>query len=222
MIALYKVKISPVFFVAVVGCAALWGIQTAGEIFFSLFLHEAMHIYCIKRFGGEIEGFALLPCGAKLSLSRPVKGIGKTVILYLSAPLLNLVLAVGACCMRIFFLQSDRQLEFFIFYNILLFLINMLPIAPLDMSKILYALLQNVYRPLQSAMIMFWWSLVWSLLLLGWGLYLWIWHDIFFMLVLGGFFLYHTYKEKENAYNSYSRKAASYLGEKNKKQGYEY
>lgn len=209
MISFGKVKVSPIIFVAFMSCSALWGPETSVPLFLSLLIHEAAHYIVLRHFGCMVTSFEILPFGAKLVLEDIAEEWWKKILIYGSAPFVNLFLAICSACFSLC-MHSDF-LDFLVFYNVVLFVVNLLPISPLDMSKMLCALLCQSKRPIQSAKIVFYCSLLCSSFLFFVSLFLLVRHGVVFLLFLSVFFLYHTFKELQNALHDYSVRASKRL-----------
>lgn len=108
------------------------------EVFFISFLimsvHEMAHLISAKCLGLSILRVTIYPFGVNLKLKNTIlRSFSDELILYLSGPLSNVFMAL---CAIPFFGKNDFVLDFY-YKNIALFLINMLPIMPLDGGMIL-------------------------------------------------------------------------------------
>lgn len=97
--------------------------------YFSMLLHEAAHLAAAAAIGLKVSHFALYPFGVNLRLkNKLVANISDELILYLSGPLTNVVIALSV----IAFKNRIPNGEFLYRTNVMLFVMNMLPITPLD------------------------------------------------------------------------------------------
>lgn len=112
------------------------------ELFFISFaimmIHECTHLISAKRLGLDASYIVIYPFGINLRLENTILySITDEVILYLSGPLSNIVMALFA----IPFLKISSFAYDFYLKNIALFLLNMMPIAPLDGGMIFQKLM---------------------------------------------------------------------------------
>lgn len=115
---------------------------------FSIFIHEISHLTCAKLFDVKINNIKLLPFGAKIAYSCDNLRIDKALTLYLSGPISNFIFA-GIIVFSSFYIYIPSY-DFFIFYNILIGTINLIPTIPLDASKCIFSLLNLKFNKLDS------------------------------------------------------------------------
>ncbi len=112
-----------------------------GEFFvfaFSLAVHEGFHLISAVFLNIKTGWPVLGPLGLRFTAAENISG-SRGALLYLSGPLGNLLFALGAALAapHLYIYKSD----FFIFYNLLIAAVNMLPAYPLDAARALTALL---------------------------------------------------------------------------------
>ena len=101
-----------------------------------MFLHECAHLIAAACIGLKVSHISLQPFGVNLKLkNKIVSSLSDEIILYLSGPLFNALLALLAAVVYLYFPNDD--LRFFYITNLTLFVMNMLPSAPLDGGIIL-------------------------------------------------------------------------------------
>ncbi len=97
----------------------------AASVYAVMLLHEAAHALAAMYLGIGISRFVLYPFGVNLKIkTRLLASVADEMILYLSGPLVNAVAALVCVVLG--------RKSIFYYNNLLLFLINILPILPLD------------------------------------------------------------------------------------------
>lgn len=143
MIKFGKVYINPL----TVAMLAICYITRHLEIFYITYgvmtLHELSHLLAAKAIGLKPAYIAFHPFGVNLKLkNKLICRLSDEIILYLSGPLCNIALACLA--LLAFQFYPSHWIRFFYGSNILLFVMNMLPVVPLDGGIVLKKLL--MYR----------------------------------------------------------------------------
>jgi stage IV sporulation protein FB len=143
MIKFGKVYINPLTLIMLAICY----ITRHLEIFYItdavMTLHELAHLLAAKIIGLKIAYIAFYPFGVNLKLkNKMICRLSDEIILYLAGPCINILLACAALVLYKYYPNS--WLRFFYGSNIILFVINMLPVVPLDGGIIVKKLL--MYR----------------------------------------------------------------------------
>ena len=108
--------------------------------YFTAFLHEIAHLLAAFFIGIEPKYIAFFPFGVNLRIkSRIIYSISDEIILYMSGPLFNAVLALFA---QLFLLKYSYGTLFY-WNNIGLFLFNLLPVLPLDGAVVIKRILSD-------------------------------------------------------------------------------
>ena len=108
--------------------------------YFTVFLHELAHLLSAFLIGIEPSYIAFFPFGVNLRIkSRIIYSLSDELILYMSGPLLNALLALFAQV----FLCKCYYGQIFYWNNIGLFLLNMLPVMPLDGAVVLKRIISD-------------------------------------------------------------------------------
>ena len=129
----------------------------------SMLLHETAHAAAAAAVGLRISHIALYPFGVNLRLkSKMVARTGDELILYLSGPAVNALLALLA-------LRLGQ--EFLYRVNTLLFVMNLLPVYPLDGGCILKRLLTGRFGSRAAAGVMRALSAVFAVIFIALGIY---------------------------------------------------
>ncbi len=133
-----RIKIHPtILLTALFPCLGVltWG-QT-GLLWLSALLHEAGHILAYKICETEMERIELLPFGICAIPKDSMKLTpGNEVFCAAAGPVLNLLLAMLLLAFP--FSPENETVRYLLYCNVSLFLINILPILPLDGGRILY------------------------------------------------------------------------------------
>lgn len=130
-------KVSPLILPLVVVLAITDNLKLYLITYFVMAIHEFSHFAVAKLIGLKTGDIIFSPFGINLRLrSRIINSLAEEIILYCSGPLVNGVLAL----ISIFFNNI-------IFYrlNIALFIMNLLPVIPLDGGMIVLRLLSYRY-----------------------------------------------------------------------------
>ncbi len=94
-----------------------------------IFFHELAHLAAAKIIGLKASHITLFPFGVNLKLKNSlVYGIADEILLYLSGPLFNIIMALISIPM----IDKGRYWELFYINNLSLFIFNILPIVPMD------------------------------------------------------------------------------------------
>lgn len=170
---LFKVSWKLNFLFPIVGLAAMWrmqdvwlGLLAIAVLLFSVVIHELAHLVASRTLGGEMDEIQLWPLGG---LSHPY-GRGYLVDharVLLAGPLVNLGIAIS-CVTR---LSSDQissivrefaldispmsstfqaTVQFMFAANLLLFVVNLLPVVPFDAGILLRTYLADRFSEVES------------------------------------------------------------------------
>jgi len=129
----------PFFFMIDVRAAFISGI-------ISFSIHEIGHLIVSKIYGQKLNKAVLMPFGAVFIFEK-TKCTSKTadILLYFGGIFLNMTAAIASYFLvRIY--ASNVYLTYSIYYNVLIALINLIPICSLDGSKILKNLLDIILK----------------------------------------------------------------------------
>lgn len=133
-----RVRIHPtVFLAALFPCLGIltWG-QT-GLLWLSAALHEGGHIFAYRICGTRMESIQLLPFGI-CAVPKDTLKITPTNEVFCAAagPTVNLLISVLLLAFP--FPAENETVRYLLYCNVALFLINILPILPLDGGRFLY------------------------------------------------------------------------------------
>ncbi len=108
--------------------------------YFSMLLHETAHTVAAACIGLNISHIALYPFGVNLKLkNKLVANISDELILYLSGPAVNVILAL----ISVLFRNSFEPAAYMYYTNMLLCAVNLLPVLPLDGGCVIKRILSD-------------------------------------------------------------------------------
>lgn len=159
-----------------------WRLSAIAAAFASVILHELGHMFAARYYGIPAKEILLLPIGGMTHLKRQPETPGQEIMISLSGPLVNFIIAIVLIPFLSghtplwrsvpFFLRID-QLNFVFFLhsiNILLAVINLIPAFPMDGGRILRGMLELFTTPFKATNIAVWVSRFVSLLFVISGL----------------------------------------------------
>lgn len=109
-----------------------------------MILHEIAHAVAAAVIGLKIDCVVLQPFGLSLRLkNKMVSGMAEEIILYLSGPMVNALASFSAVVVYHYY-KSDN-LRLFYMINMTLFVVNLLPVMPLDGGHIAMRIIRAVF-----------------------------------------------------------------------------
>lgn len=133
----FCIKISPYFFAVIAFALLTFNLTKFLLAFFSILLHELGHIAAALWCGKRVYELSVLPVGLNASIEENRLTVLQKVFIYLSGPIINIMLAALGLLVKIALSKSYWFAEFFIKTNIYLAVFNLVPGLPLDGAKIL-------------------------------------------------------------------------------------
>ncbi len=121
-------------------------------LFTIVIIHELGHVFAAISYGWKIKEIQLLPFGGMASIEESSQNVWEEFIVAIAGPLQNFTMIFVAIAFQRFNVWSDSWTTFFIQANMVIGLFNLLPISPLDGSKMVKALL-FIYFPFRRAML---------------------------------------------------------------------
>ena len=147
-----QIKVHPLFFVLALALVALGRAWAFVLTFAALILHELAHAGFARLRGFAIKKLVLLPFGAMMSTEESFDR-GSAVIVGLAGPLCNLLLALVTVGIWWIVPAAYTYTELFFYANLSLGLFNLLPIYPLDGSRIVLGLCKNRLKAIMGLQI---------------------------------------------------------------------
>lgn len=103
-----------------------------------LLIHEVFHVIFIKAFNQKINNFELTAFGGMMKINVKTSSL-KEVLIYSGGIIGNIIFLL---LLKLINIPNDK---FIYKYNILMIIVNILPIVPLDGSNILRIILEKVF-----------------------------------------------------------------------------
>ncbi|MCM1306115.1 MAG: site-2 protease family protein [Bacteroides sp.] len=147
-----QIKVHPLFFVLALALVALGRAWAFALTFVALILHELAHAGFARLRGFAIKKLVLLPFGAMMSTEENFDK-GSAVIVGLAGPVCNLLLALITVGIWWIAPAAYAYTEQFFYANLALGLFNLLPIYPLDGSRIVLGLCKNKLKAIKGLQI---------------------------------------------------------------------
>lgn len=147
-----QIKVHPLFFVLALALVALGQAWAFVLTFAALILHELAHMAFARLRGFAVKKLVLLPFGAMMSTEENFDK-GSAVIVGLAGPLCNLALAVMTVGLWWIAPSAYPYTELFFYANLSLGLFNLLPVYPLDGSRIVLGLCKNRMKAIKGLQI---------------------------------------------------------------------
>lgn len=164
-------------------------------------LHEFAHFCAARRFHVGVSGFVIMPFGVCLRLKENlIKDPVQESIICAAGPVCNLLLIAAAVLLRPYLSCPEDWYAFFLYSNLSILLINIVPIIPLDGGRILRAVLTHHYGFIKAVRITEVVSQI-NIALVGLlGIYiLYLTHFNVSMMMLCAFLLFNMSAEKKNS-----------------------
>lgn len=177
----------------------LFGINEFIIFFISILIHELAHTYTAIKLKRPVENVCLDFLFGSAKINTDDSNYKDIILISIAGPLSNLVLFVISYLI-VDFIDSDifiyGFLKLFLFYNLLMFIGNMLPIYPIDGGRIIKAICQWTTNPTIGRKISGTISIISSIILLIFSLYL----SMYILSIFCLLFIYLGYNELKEKY----------------------
>ncbi|MGN0804476.1 MAG: site-2 protease family protein [Candidatus Coproplasma sp.] len=149
-----KVKIHPLFFLALIFCAVFGGLPLLLICLVTALLHECGHIFCAERLGFKCEEIKIMPYGA--SAVCDIEGIRAKdeIILALAGPFVNACICVVLAGLWWFFPISYAYTDTAMYANLAMLIVNLLPAYPLDGGRVVGCVLTKFLGKRKSEIVL--------------------------------------------------------------------
>lgn len=144
-----QIKIHPLFFALAAALVAFGHGFTLIWTLLALTLHELAHALMARLRGFVVKKAVLLPYGAMMSLEENFDRTS-SVLVGLAGPICNLVLALCVLGVWWLFPRVYPYTQDFLYANLSLGLFNLLPIYPLDGSRVALGVAKNRLKAIKA------------------------------------------------------------------------
>ena len=158
-----QIKVHPLFFVLALALIALGRAQAFVLTFVALVLHELAHAAFARLRGFAVKKLVLLPFGAMMSTEESFDR-SSAIMVGLAGPICNLVLALITLGLWWLVPAAYPYTVQFLYANLSLGLFNLLPVYPLDGSRIVLGMCKNKLKAVKGLQIA---GIVCSIVFLG-------------------------------------------------------
>ncbi len=138
-----KITLHPIFLIVLFALIYFGGLGHVIAYLVALSLHEYSHIFVAKKLGYAMTNLNVLPYGASLSTSAKTFSPSHEIAICLAGPGINLISMCVVVCVWWMFPSIFASTASFVQASASLALLNMLPIYPLDMGRVVAVLVDN-------------------------------------------------------------------------------
>lgn len=135
-----KIKVHPLFFLFA-GLLVFFG---HAILFFNyllvIFIHEYAHAFVASNLGYEIKNIKVYPFGICLNMDTSKVISSDEIKIALAGPLVNLILVIFCVSLWWMFPETYMYTYYFCFANFVTFVVNLLPVFPLDGGRVFFAI----------------------------------------------------------------------------------
>jgi len=147
-----RIKLHPLFFALALALILFGQALAFLWTMLALILHELAHIAAARLRGFTVKKLVLLPFGAMMSIEESFDA-PSSVLIGLAGPLANIALALITLGIWWLFPEAYAFTELFFYANLSLGIFNLLPIYPLDGSRVVLGLCKNKLKAIKGLQI---------------------------------------------------------------------
>lgn len=147
-----QLKIHPLFFVLAITLIAFGQALDLAWTFVALFLHELAHAAMARLRGFVVKKLVLTPFGAMMSVDECFDRQSSALV-GAAGPVCNLVVALSVLGIWWLFPSVYAYTEAFFYANLTLGIFNLLPVYPLDGSRIVLGAVKNRLKAIKGLQI---------------------------------------------------------------------
>lgn len=141
-----KFGVNPLFVVFVCILIYLGYFEILASYIIVIMLHELAHAYVAKKLGYKLNKIHIMPHGVSIGGANVYFSNKDEIYIAMAGPILNIILCVIGIAGWWIVPMSYAVTEYFVWANIGIALVNMLPIFPLDGGRIMLGILSSKYR----------------------------------------------------------------------------
>ncbi len=145
-----KISINPFFWLVIIGALVTGQFLEIITLFGIVVIHELGHIFAAKSYGWNISEIQLLPFGGVAKVDQINDSLWEELIVAVAGPLQNGIMIFITMGFQRIHIWSPEWTTFFIEANMMIALFNLIPIVPLDGSRILKVFL-FIFLPFRKA-----------------------------------------------------------------------
>lgn len=147
-----KVKLHPLFFVLVLALIAFGQALNFAWTILALLLHESAHAVMARLRGFTVKKLVMMPYGAMMSMGENFDRTS-SILIGLAGPVANILLALVVLGVWWLFPSAYGVTQPFFYANMTLGLFNLLPVYPLDGSRVALGVAKNRLKALKGLQI---------------------------------------------------------------------
>lgn len=147
-----KIRVNPLFFAFILLCVVFGKAVELAWTLLALVLHEAAHILMARLRGYVMKTAVLMPYGAMMSVDERFDKTS-SVLIGLAGPVMNGIMALSMLGLWWLFPSAYPYTIPFLYANASLALFNLLPLYPLDGSRVVLGFCKNKLRAVKGLQI---------------------------------------------------------------------
>ena len=141
-----KFSVNPLFVVFVCVLIYLGYFEILFSYLIVIMLHEFAHAYIASKLGYKLNRIHIMPHGVSIGGANVYFSNRDEIYIAMAGQIFNIILCVIGVAMWWVIPTSYAVTEYFVWANIGIALVNMLPIFPLDGGRIMLGVLSSKYR----------------------------------------------------------------------------
>jgi len=141
-----KFSVNPLFVVFVCFLIYLGYFEILVCYLVSIFLHEFAHAYVASKLGYKLNNINIMPHGVSIGGANVYFSHRDEIYIAMAGPILNIILCVISVALWWVLPTTYAITEYFVWANIGIAAVNLLPIFPLDGGRIMLGILSMKYR----------------------------------------------------------------------------
>ena len=158
-------------------------------VFFSLALHELAHSFMAKRLGYAVTALEIQPFGFIARLDSPPASPQEAIAVYGSGPVLSLLIALAAAGLMQLNRTNSPLLVQFSSFNLVLGMMNLIPVLPLDGGRLLVSFFSKSRAALKAEKLFSVFGIFFGIILIVSGTVLFLRGNKNFTFISAGFFI---------------------------------